>query len=291
MVWSGRSELPFFWRPFSSPVFAITMVVVLPATLAALIGYVVFRSRIQGVYFSLITQALTLIGSILLIGQQPVTGGTNGLTDLRTIFGFSLAEGSTQTALYLATVLALLCAYSLCLWITRSRLGRLLIALRDDENRLRFLGYDPVVLKTLVFALSAGVAGVAGALFVAQVGIISPSIMGVVPSVEMVIWVAVGGRGTLAGAIVGALLVNWGKSTFSTIFPDSWQYVLGALFISSVLLFPTGLAGSLSGLVGRARRRLMPAAMYRVRGAAQEPRAPAPLDPGVEYAGRQERSA
>lgn len=287
MVWSGRTDLPLFWRPFSSPVFAIAMVVIVPMVLGGLIGYVVFRSRIQGVYFSLITQALTLLTSILLIGQQPLTGGTNGLTDLRSIFGFPLANASTQTALYLATVVALLAVYLLCLWITRSRFGRLLVALRDDENRLRFLGYNPVVLKSLVFALSAGVAGLAGALFVAQVGIISPSIMAVVPSVEMVIWVAVGGRGTLAGAIVGALLVNWGKSSFSAHFPDSWQYLLGGLFIGAVLLFPAGVVGAGSRLAERIRRRTRAPAVGRGRETAREPVTPAaPLDAGVELSNR-----
>jgi len=245
MVWSGITELPWFWQPFYSPFFALAMVIVLPTTVALLLGFFVFRSRIQGVYFAIITQALTLIASILFIGQQPYTGGTNGMTNLKTIFGFSLAEQSTQVALYLVTVLSLGVVYLLCRLITGSRFGRLLVAMRDDEDRVRFLGYDPVVLKTIVFALSAALAGIGGALFVPQVGIISPAALGVVPSIEMVIWVAVGGRGTLVGAIVGALVVNWGKSFFSESFPDIWQYFYGGLFIASVLFFPHGIVGSL----------------------------------------------
>ena len=243
MSWSGRDTLPIFWQPFRSPIVAMLSAVVLPAGLAALVGYLVFRSRIQGVYFSIITQALAVITSILFVGQQAVTGGTNGITDLTTIFGFSLAERRTQAVLYLVTAICLVAALVLCRALTTSRFGRLLIALRDDERRIRFLGYDPVILKTFVFALSAALAGLAGALFVPQVGIISPSAMGVVPSIEIVIWVAVGGRGTLVGAILGALLVNWGKSSISASYPDMWQFFLGALFIGTVLLFPTGLVG------------------------------------------------
>jgi urea transport system permease protein len=245
MVWSGRTELPAFWRPFYSPLFAIVAAIGVPMFLAALVGYLTFRSRIQGVYFALITQALTLIASILFIGQQPFTGGTNGITNLSTIFGHSLADNRTQLVLYLATVGCLGGVYLLCRWLTTSRFGHLLIAMRDDENRVRFLGYNPVVLKTVVFALSAGLAGLAGALFVPQVGIISPAAMGVVPSLEIVVWVAVGGRGTLAGAIVGALLVNWGKSGLSESFPTVWQYFLGALFIGTVLFFPMGIVGGI----------------------------------------------
>ncbi len=281
MVWSGRESLPVFWAPFASPVVAIAMALIVPMALAAVVAFLVFRSRIQGVYFSIITQALTLIVGILLVGQQDVTGGTNGLTDFRTIFGFPLADGRTQTALYLASVVCLGTVYLVCRGLVASRFGRLLIALRDDENRVRFLGYDPVKLKLVVFTLAAGLAGLAGALFVPQVGIISPSTLGVVPSVEMVIWVAVGGRGTLVGAIVGALLVNGGKSSFSSSFPDIWQYFLGALFIGTVLFFPGGLIGSLTAwraqpAVQWARRHLR---SFRPIGGlpAAEPTRPAPL--------------
>jgi urea transport system permease protein len=243
MTWSGLKELPLFWEPFRFPAFAIAAAVLLPAALAALIGFLIFRSRIQGVYFSIITQALTLIVSLLFIGQQPITGGTNGITNLATILGYPLAARSTQLWLYYITAITLILVYMLCRWLAASRLGRLLVAMRDDENRVRFLGYNPVLLKTLVFAFAGGLAGLAGALFIPQVGIISPSAMGVVPSVEMVIWVAVGGRDSLAGPIVGAVVVNLAKSGLSESFPTIWQYFLGALFVGVVLLFPDGLVG------------------------------------------------
>jgi urea transport system permease protein len=244
MFWSGLKELPFFWQPFHSPVLAITVAIVLPFLLAALLGYMVFRSRIQGVYFSIITQALTLLVSILFIGQQPITGGTNGITNLSTIFGHSLASQDTQTVLYLITALCLAGAFVFTRWLTQSRYGRLLVAIRDNESRVRFLGHNPITIKVLAFAISAGLAGLAGALFVPQVGIISPSAMAVVPSIEMVVWVALGGRGTLIGAIIGTLLVTYGKSAFSESYPDIWQYFLGALFIGSVILFPSGVVGA-----------------------------------------------
>ena len=239
----GVTELPFFWQPFHSPVFAIAMAIFLPMAVATLLGYMVFRSRIQGVYFSIITQALTAIVSLLLIGQQQLINGTNGITDLTTIFGYPLSAGSTRTALYIATVIVLGLSFLLCRWVIASRFGRLLVALRDDENRVRFAGYDPVLIKILVFALSAGLAGLAGVLFVPQVGIISPAALGIVPSIEIVIWVAVGGRGTLIGAVLGALLVNIGKSSISTAYPDIWQFIMGALFVGVVLLFPSGIVG------------------------------------------------
>ncbi|MBI3973233.1 MAG: urea ABC transporter permease subunit UrtC [Chloroflexi bacterium] len=257
MAWSGLKTLPWFWRPFASPIFAGAMVVVLPMVVAALLGYLVCRSRIKDVYFSLITQALALILSILIVGQQPYTGGTNGITNFSTMFGISLKDVRTQWFLYLATAAALAAVYLLCRWLVTSRLGRLLIAVRDDENRVRFCGYNLTAIKVFVFALSAGIAGLAGALFVPQVGIISPALLGIVPSSEMVIWVAVGGRGTLAGAALGALLVNAAKSGLSESFPDTWQFLLGGLFVGAVLLFPAGIAGFVSqGLSRFPGRRL-----------------------------------
>ena len=247
MFWSGLTELPFFWAPFKYAWFAIPMTFVAPAVLAGALGYLVFRSRITGVYFALITQALALIVSILFIGQQAYTGGTNGITNYTTIFGYALNAPSMQLILYYASVAALTVAYLLCWWLISSRLGRLLVAMRDDENRVRFSGYDPALLKTLVFSLSGGIAGVAGALFTPQVGIISPSMMGIVPSIEIAIWVAVGGRGVLLGAVIGAVVVNGAKSGLSESFPAVWQYFLGLLFIGAVLLFPAGIMGLLRG--------------------------------------------
>ncbi len=256
MSWSGLTQLPFFWVPFGNPIFAMAMVVVVPALMAGLIGYLVFRSRITGVYFSLITQALALIVSILFIGQQPFTGGTNGITNFSTVFGQLLLLDEVRIGLYYVTVAFVVVAFLLCRFVVTSRFGRLLVALRDDENRVRFFGYDPVLIKTFVLMISAALSGIAGALFATQVGIISPAMMGIVPSIEMVIWVAVGGRGTLIGPIVGAVLVSSAKSGFSEAFPDIWSYFFGALFVGSVLLFPHGIVGALQRLPAQARRLL-----------------------------------
>ncbi len=247
MFWSGLEKLPLFLAPFKHAWFALPMVFILPAVLAGALGYLVFRSRITGVYFALITQALALIVSILFIGQQPYTGGTNGITNYSTVFGFQVFSPGTQLALYFITVGTLALIYLLLRVIVDSRFGRLMIAMRDDENRVRFMGYDPAIIKTLVFAASGGISGIAGALFVPQVGIISPSSMGILQSIEIAVWVAVGGRGTLAGPVIGALLVNAAKSGLSESFPVIWQFFLGGLFISAVLLFPSGIMGFFRG--------------------------------------------
>src|SRR6266536_2059777 len=221
------------------------MVLVLPGVLAAALGFLVFRGRVQGVYFSIITQALALIATLLFVGQQPYTGGTNGMTNFSTIFGYDLTSSSVQVTLYAATVICLGLTYGLLRLFTQSRAGSILVAIRDGESRLRFFGYDPAMVKLGVFVASAMISGVAGALFVPQVGIISPANMGIVPSIEMVIWVAVGGRGTLIGPIIGALVVNGAKSGLSETFPDFWQYFFGALFIGAVVLFPDGIVGAI----------------------------------------------
>ena len=245
MFWSGLKELPTFWAPFQYAWFAIPMVVILPSLLAGALGFLVFRSRITGVYFALISQALALMVSILLIGQQPYTGGTNGLTNLTSVFGHSLYSVETQKTLYYVTISFLVGSYLLCLGIVSSPFGRLLVAIRDDENRVRFSGYDPAIFKTAVYVVSAALAGIGGALFAPQVGIVSPTMMGIVPSIEVAVWVAVGGRGTLIGAIIGAIVVNYAKSLLSESFPDFWTYFLGALFIGAVLIFPRGIIGLL----------------------------------------------
>ena len=263
MFWSGLKELPFFWAPFKYAWFALPMTFIVPAALAGGLGYLVFRSRITGVYFALITQALALIVSILFVGQQPYTGGTNGITNYSTIFGFPVFGQGTQLTLYYVTVGVLLLIYLGLQLVVSSRFGRLLMAMRDDENRVRFIGYNPVVLKTLVFAVSGGIAGVGGALFVPQVGIISPSNMGILPSIEIAVWVAVGGRATLWGPVLGAILVNSAKSGLSESFPVIWQFFIGGLFVGAVLLFPTGVVG----LLKRDSRRLPPWMSWR-RGRA-----------------------
>lgn len=253
MSWSGLTELPFFWKPFEHAWFAMGMVIALPVILAVILGFLTFRNRIKGVYFSILSQALAIIFVTLFIGQQPYTGGTNGLTDYKTVFGFALSGSKTQFTLYLLTVIILGVVYVFCRWLTRARFGRVLMAIRDGENRVRFTGYDPAVFKVVVYAISAALAGIAGALFVMQVGIVSPAMMGIVPSIEMAIWVAVGGRGTLVGAVIGAILVNAAKSSFSETFPDAWLYFIGSLFVGVVLLFPDGVVGLFKRILGKMR--------------------------------------
>ena len=243
MGWSGLTALPWFWKPFKHFWFATPMALIVPAFFAFIIGFPTFRARVKGVYFAILTQALALVFSIFFIGQQPYTGGTNGMTNFQDILGYPLSEASTMRGLYYLTVVALAVVFLFSRWVVGTKVGKILIAVRDGENRLRFLGYDPALFKGCVFIYSAVLAGLAGALYVPQVGIISPSMMGILPSVEMAMWVAVGGRGTIVGAALGAILVNGAKSYFSESFPDGWLYFLGALFISVVLLFPGGLVG------------------------------------------------
>jgi urea transport system permease protein len=245
MVWSGLNSLPWFWSPFQHAWFAIPIAIIGPGIAGFLLGYIVFRNRVKGVYFSIITQALALIVSTFFIGQQPYTGGTNGITNFTTLFGKHLVRPDTQELLYSVTVICLLAVYLFAWWLTNSRFGRLLVALRDDEDRVRFTGYNVALIKAVVFAISCGMAGLAGALFVPQVGIISPANLAIVPSIEMVIWVAVGGRASLAGAMVGAVTVGLAKSYLSESFPEIWLYFLGGLFIVSVVLLPGGIAGTL----------------------------------------------
>jgi urea transport system permease protein len=221
------------------------MTVLVPSIVALVIGALTFKNRIKGVYFSILTQALSIIFVVLFVGQQAFTGGTNGITNFKSIFGFSLSNNSTKTVLYYLSVLLLLGGFLLCKFIIDSRMGRVLIAIRDGENRVRFSGYNPANYKMFVYCVSAGLAGLAGAVFVPQVGIISPSEMGIVPSVEMVIWVAIGGRGTLIGGIIGAILVNVLKSGLSESFPSVWSYFIGIMFVVVVMFMPKGLVGVL----------------------------------------------
>lgn len=246
MSWSGQKVLPWFWKPFAYAPVAIILSVLVPAILALIIGYLTFKNRIKGVYFSILTQALSIIFVVLFVGQQAYTGGTNGITNFKTIFGFPLSSSSTKVTLYYVALGFLILAFLFCRWIVQSRFGKVLIAIRDSENRARFSGYNPAIYKTFVYCISAGLAGLAGALFVPQVGIISPAEMGIVPSVEMVIWVAIGGRGTLVGAVIGAILVNSLKSMVSEGFPAAWSYFIGISFVAVVIFMPYGLAGLLN---------------------------------------------
>ena len=239
----GVTELPWFWQPFYSFPFSAAATVLIPAILGALLGYLVFRNRIRGVYFSILTQAATIVFFNFFNGQQKLINGTNGLTDFKTLFGATVNDRDTQYIFYILPIIFLAATYALCRWLTSGRFGRLLVAIRDDEVRLRFSGYNPTGYKVLVFAISAALAGIAGALFTVQTGIISPKAMDIAFSIEMVIWVAVGGRATLSGAILGALLVNFGKSFLSEQFPEVWLFFQGALFLIVVTVLPDGLVG------------------------------------------------
>ena len=248
MSWSGRETLPWFWKPFEIAPVAVLMALVLPTLVALVIGYLTFKNRIKGVYFSILTQALSIIFVVLFVGQQEFTGGTNGITNFKTIFHFTLASSSTKLWLYYISVVLLLLAFLFCKFIINRRVGKVLIAIRDGENRARFSGYNPVIYKVFVYCISAALAGLAGAVYVPQVGIISPAEMGIVPSIEMVIWVAIGGRGSLNGAIIGAILVNLMKSGVSEKFPAVWSYFIGIAFVVVVIFMPSGLVGAFNRL-------------------------------------------
>ncbi|BAU14892.1 urea ABC transporter permease UrtC [Leptolyngbya sp. NIES-3755] len=240
----GVDQLPAFWIPFYSFPFTLFAVVFLPAIVAAVLGYLVFRNRIRGVYFSILTQAALIVFFNFFNGQQKLINGTNGLkTDTATFFGQTVGDAQMQWMVYITTIWLLVGAYALCRWLTSGKLGKLLVAVRDDEPRLRFSGYNPTGFKVLVFAVSAALAGVAGALYTVQSGIISPKAMDIASSIEMVIWVAVGGRASLVGAVLGALLVNFARSILSEQYPEIWYFFQGALFLTVVTVLPGGIVG------------------------------------------------
>ncbi|MDJ0650490.1 MAG: urea ABC transporter permease subunit UrtC [Xenococcaceae cyanobacterium MO_188.B19] len=240
----GVKELPWFWHPFYSFPITIIALIVIPGIVAGLLGYLVFRNRIKGVYFSIITQAALLVFFNFFNGQQKLINGTNGLkTDTETIFGMLASSDSVQKIFYILTVIILLAVYYFCRWLTSGRFGRLLIAIRDDETRVRFSGYDPTGYKVLVFGISGAIAGIAGALYTVQTGIITPKFMEVPFSIEMVIWVAVGGRATLIGAIIGTLLVRLAQTFLSESLPEVWLFFQGALFLIVVTVLPDGIVG------------------------------------------------
>jgi urea transport system permease protein len=243
MVWNQVKELPLFWKPFFSFPAAVIGAILVPMLFALVFGFFAFRSRIKGVYFAIITQALALAAWLVFNRNDTNLGGTNGLTDFKQVIGYRLSDPGTQRVLYVITVLCLGGAYFLCRWIIRSRAGRVLIAVRDSEKRVVFSGYTPANYKLFVFVVSAGLAGLSGLLYAPQVGIITPAQIGVLPSLEMVIWVAVGGRGSLVGAVLGAVSVNYGRSVLTNYFPELWPFILGGLFVLVVLLFPDGLVG------------------------------------------------
>ncbi len=243
MVFLDWKEMPWHWAWSDSFALQLLLAVAVPGLLAWVFGYFAFRSRIKGVYFSIITQAMTFAAMLLFFRNETGFGGNNGFTDFKRISGFSLSHPGTRTVLFVLTGLTLVGFFLLARWLTRSKFGRVLQAIRDAETRVMFTGYDPIAYKLAIWTLSAVMCGIAGALYVPQVGIINPSEMSPAASIEMAIWAAVGGRGTLIGPIVGAFFVNGAKSWFTQVVPEFWLYFLGALFIAVTLFLPQGLMG------------------------------------------------
>lgn len=272
VLYGSADALPWWWRPFGNPVFALAATVLLPMAVAALLGTLVFRRRVRGAYFALLSQALTAAFALWLVGQQATTGGTNGLTDIQGFFGYALDDPANQRMVYFVIAVVLLLLMAAARQLIQSRYGELLVAVRDSEERVRFLGYDPAKVKLVAYVAAAGMAGLAGALFVPAVGIISPALIGIVPSIELVIGAAVGGRASLVGAVVGALAVAWARTALSEEFPGAWTYFQGLLFVVAVAFLPGGLAS----LVHLARRR-------RAR-APEDPAPRTPADPRTKEA-------
>jgi len=244
----GVDRLPAFWEPFHSPLFTLVAIWLVPAVLAAVLGNLVFRNRIKGVYFSILTQAALLVFFNFFNGQQKLINGTNGLkTDVTQLFGQMVGSPEMQRGFFWLTSVVVILAWLFLRWVVRGRFGDVLIAIRDDEPRLRFAGFNPTLFKTIVFAIAGGLAGIGGALYTVQSGIVSPQYMTVPFSIEMVIWVAVGGRGTLVGAILGAVAINYAKSLVSEALPQSWLFIQGGLFILVVTALPEGVIGWFRG--------------------------------------------
>ncbi|MCD1259835.1 urea ABC transporter permease subunit UrtC [Paenibacillus athensensis] len=254
MSWSGVEKLPWFWAPFQNAGFALIMALAVPVAVAFILGYFTFRNRIKGAFFSILSQALVIITVTLFVGQQGFTGGTNGLTNFDTFLGFNLRSPSTKLFFFYMTLAVVLLVLVLAVLLVKSRMGHILTAIRDGENRVRFIGYNPVAFKVFIYCVSAALAGLAGVLFVLQEGIISPAQMGIVPSIEMVLWVAIGGRATIGGAVLGALITNAAKTTFSEAYPEWWPIMLGAMFIVVVLFMPKGIVGTIAHYLPRWRK-------------------------------------
>ncbi|MFC6486552.1 urea ABC transporter permease subunit UrtC [Nitratireductor sp. GCM10026969] len=274
MDWNQVTELPFWWVPFKSFPFTLAAVVVVPVIFAWIIGAAMFKRRVGGVYFAIITQAFAAILTILIVGQQGYTGGVNGITDLRTLLGWDIRTDSAKFILYFVNAALLIAVLMIGQMVRVSKFGRLLIAMRDKEDRVRFSGYDVANFKIFIFCLAAAFSAIGGAMFTLQVGFMSPSFVGIVPSIEMVIFAAVGGRLSLFGAVYGALIVNWAKTSFSETFPELWLFAMGGLFIAVVMTFPNGLAGLFHSHVEPLLARLLrkpPVVAVRETTTAAEP--------------------
>ncbi len=253
MALYGTGTVPGWWEPFRSPVVTVLAVVLVPGLVALVLGLAIFKRRVKGAYFAILSQALAAAFAVLLIGQQATTGGSNGLSGFRSFFGFDLADPANKRMLYLLAAVVLLLVVAAARQLMHSRFGELLVAVRDQEERVRFLGYDPATVKTVVYVLAAVMAGVAGALFVPIVGIISPADVGVTPSIAFLIGVAIGGRSTVLGPVLGALGVAIAQTSLASSFPSFWVYFQGLLFVLVIGFLPGGLA-SLPALLGRLRR-------------------------------------
>ncbi|WP_285415014.1 urea ABC transporter permease subunit UrtC [Variovorax sp. efr-133-TYG-130] len=243
MVWSSVDQLPSWWVPFHSLGWTVVGILAVPAVLAYVFSYAIFKRRVSGVYFAIVTLSLALTLTVVVIGQQGDTGGANGITDFRTLLGLDIAGDDAKRTMYFVEVLAIALVMAVSLVIVRSRFGKILIAIRDREDRVRFSGYNTAHMKAFVFAVAAVLSSIGGAFYSLQVGLIAPGVIGVVASVEMVIYAAVGGRLSIPGAVVGALLIGFLKSYLSETFPEGWLYFLGAVFILVVWAMPEGLAG------------------------------------------------
>jgi urea transport system permease protein len=277
MDWNQITALPWFWQPFHSLAFTLIAVIAVPVLVTFVIGVAMFKRRVGGVYFAIITQAIAAILTILIVGQQGVTGGINGITDLRTLKGWDIRTDHAKYILYFVNAALLFASILLCQYVRHTKLGRILVAMRDKEDRVRFSGYDVANFKIFVFCFAAALAAIGGAMFTLQVGFMSPSFVGIVPSIELVIYCAVGGRLSLLGAVYGTLLVNAAKTTFSEDFPQLWLFAMGALFIGVVIVFPDGLAGlyraylepRLLRLLALVSRRAAPPELAEARAAAR----------------------
>jgi urea transport system permease protein len=282
MDWNQLTELPWFWVPFNSFAFTLFAVVAVSGVLAYIIGVAMFKRRVGGVYFSIITQAIAAILTILIVGQQGLTGGINGITDLKTLHGWDIRTDSAKYLLYYVNGALLIGVIMLSRYILSSKLGRLMLAMRDKEDRVRFSGYDVSNFKIFIFCVAAAISAIGGAMFTLQVGFMSPSFVGIVPSIEMVIFAAVGGRMSLIGAVYGALIVNFGKTYFSESFPELWLFLMGGLFIAVVMFFPNGLAGLYEKYARPALGRLK--GMLRKSAPAPEPTDDVAVTPAREAA-------
>lgn len=262
MDWNQITSLPWFWYPFKSFPLTLVLIVIVPTVIAYIIGVAMFKRRVGGVYFAIITQALCWAMEILFVTRQGWTGGINGITDLRTLLGWDIRSTSAQNILYFMTVIGVLGCILFGRWLLSSKFGKLLMAVRDMEDRVRFSGYDVANIKTTVFCIAAAMSAVGGAFFVLNVGFMSPKLVTIEPSIYMVIFCAVGGRMSLIGAVYGTLVVSFGRTYFSEEFPALWYFLMGSVFILVTMVFPEGLAGAverLGGLCMRLVRRPVPA--------------------------------